>query len=216
MNSLKFLVVMIVVLMATSSAKAANDQEKVFGIGLGYHRFTESDDTRKGTEEFEDADEKNGTLSLKYFFEWYALGNIGIGLQNELQSTSRTYSFEDGSELKHTWTITHLFVTLNVIPIGGTSSTRLGLFAGQGISWYGLTEELSGTEDYSDYSKSADVSGSATILGIYFDWGGEAFGMRIGYRDLTTSYPDMKINDNKYEVSASGNAFYFTFRWALK
>ncbi|MCZ6533454.1 MAG: hypothetical protein O7A08_10885, partial [SAR324 cluster bacterium] len=97
--------------------------------------------------------------------------------------------------------------TVNWVPLGADSYARLGLLAGVGNTTYEVPR--TGTL-LTNLSLSS--SGSATLLGIYVDWGGEDFGARFGANFLETDLGDA----NGFSADASGRSIYFDLRWAFK
>lgn len=191
---------------ATKSAATTttNNQTVVIGGGLGLHLFSDLDDTRQGSDTYDGFADVFLAGQLRLFGEWFVFDKFGFGGIFNHQTTGRTYSGET-----QTWTIQNFFATVNFIPFGGQGYTRMGLYAGYGTSRYTMDSDSSAAT-YSFYS-----AGPAYTLGIYFDWGGDGFGMRMGHQYIMTSLPDIETSARNYQVSASGNTFHYDFRWAF-
>ena len=171
------------------------------------------DDTRKGTERISEENEVTKGLALKAHAEWFVFDDLGIGYLFYRISSARTYAF-DGITEEQKWTITNNLFILNSVFWGGTRYTRLGVLAGYGSSTYELTDVMTGSA--SNYNKSWSQTAPATIAGIYVDAGDDGMGARIGYNYLSTDYDPLEVSETtSYEISSSGGAFYFDFRWAI-
>ncbi|MCZ6645122.1 MAG: hypothetical protein O7B79_02675 [SAR324 cluster bacterium] len=177
-----------------------NDQTVVIGIGFGIHTFSETDDVRQNV--FLIADDVAGMGQL--YVEWYVFETIGFGIRSINLGVTETISF--GTTIETELSVDNNFFTVNWVPLGADSYARMGLLAGVGNSNYEVTQTVTpgGTSSISS-------SGSATLLGIYVDWGGEDFGARFGANFLETDLDDI----NGLTVDASGRSIYFDLRWAF-
>lgn len=196
--------------LAGTGRAAENNQTVVLGGGIGSHTFAKSDDVRQGISLFGGADEiKNAGMSEVYL-EWYALGTVGFGLRVVGLGATRTYTIFT-TEVKQTLQVDLGFLTVNWVPVGATSYARLGLLAGAGSATYRMTTTVTGQPDL-----KGSATGSATLLGIYIDWGGEDFGARFGANSISTSLGDFTTSSTspKLKVDGSGTSVYLDLRWA--
>ena len=179
---------------------AENDQTAVIGVGVGFHRFSSSDDFR--APQFPFLLEIDAAGMSQLYAEWYALGTIGVGARIINLGVTEEVRI-GGSTLQKEVTVQTNLLTLHWVPLGGRSYTRVGILVGAGSSNYKATEDASGF--------SGSASGSATLAGVYVDWGGEDFGARFGAHFLDTDLDNL----NGLRVDASGTAFYLDLRWAI-
>ncbi len=193
--------VVLALLDPASGLPAENDQTAVFGLGFGPHRFSGSDDFRAPQSPFVLEIDAAGMSQL--YVEWYALGTIGIGARiihlgvvEEVQTA--------GPTLKKKVTVQNNLLTLHWVPLGGRSYARVGILVGAGSSNYKASEDAFGF--------SGSASGSATLAGVYVDWGAEDFGGRFGVHVLETDLDSL----NGRRVDASGTALYLDLRWAFE
>ncbi len=211
MKLLKLLISVFLVLSFSSSILAENNQTVVLGGGSGPHNFSGRDNTREGGR-FTPGVYSGGGFRL--FSEWYVLGNFGIGLLANYQTAFRDYSdYENDVSVTQTWTIRHYFGTINIIPFGGETYARMGLYVGGGPSEYSVKQEVWSAT--TDDDETFTVNGTATTYGIYGDWGGDFFGMRAGVQFIDSNYPDMEVDNQSYKISSSGATMHFDFRWAF-
>ena len=187
-------------LLAAPYARAENDQTVVIGIGGGGYTVEE--------------DEIHGdrTMMLSHLYlEWYALGSLGFGLR-------RTVMLETGAPLLLVFGGIEVFsaqsnmVTVNWIVLGSQSYARLGLVAGAGNAKY----EYDGVLLFGVVERHVKTSGSATLGGIFLDWGGDGFGARLGYDAVSTKLDDVDVPGvGMVKADASGSAAYLDLRWAF-
>ncbi len=180
---------------------AQKEQVAVIGIGLGIHRFSETDDARRNL--FFDEIAGFGQL----YGEWYPFERLGFGIHAVAIGLSETvvfFGFNQTTEID----IGSFLITLQFLPfISADGYTRVGLLGGVGPSTY----ELSVTDNNTNTTQSADTSGTAVLGGVYIDWGGEDFGARFGINALKTDFDSLQ----GLEVDGSGTNFYFDLRWAF-
>ena len=189
------------VLLAGSPAHAQNDQTVVIGFGLGIHFFEAKDDVREGF--FLDVDAAGMS---EFLVEWYLFDEIGIGARAINFGVKETATTFGGATAEMEIEISNFFFTLNWVPFGASGYTRMGLLAGVGSSEYEVT-----VTDFSGASSSDSSTGSASLAGIYVDWGGEGFGARFGGHIISTDLDRI----NGATADGSGSSLYFDLRWAF-
>lgn len=178
----------------------ANDQTVVIGFGFGIHNYSETDAIRNYGLIFED-----DVVMTQLYVEWYVFEKIGFGfrlISLGVRETGPTFGGTSETELS----VDNNIFTVNWVPLGADSYARLGLLAGAGNSTYEVTQSGTSMTD-----SSVSSSGTATLLGIYVDWGGEDFGARFGVNFLGTDLDDI----NGLTADASGTSIYFDLRWAF-
>lgn len=193
--------VVLALIVPTRGLHAENDQKAVVGVGFGFHRFSESDDFR--TPQFPFLLEIDAAGMSQLYFEWYALGDFGIGARIIHLGVTEEVQIGGGPTLQKEVTVQSNLLTLHWVPLGGRSYTRVGILVGAGSATYNATEDASGF--------SGSASGSATLAGAYVDWGAEDFGGRFGVHLLDTDLDNL----NGLRVDASGTTFYLDLRWAI-
>ena len=195
---------------ALAEGMADNDQTVVVGMGVGIHTYAGSDDIRRGLPQFGGSDAITNAGMAEVFVDWFALGTLGVGLRDRYMSTSRMYS-GSGTTIHQTVDVDMGFVTVTWVPLGATSYARLGIMGGVGNAQYTASQTATGQPD-----TRASTHGSADLLGIYLDWGGEGFGARVGFDSVRTSLADLVFPGSavRNKVDASGNTAYFDLRWA--
>ena len=205
MKYVKKSILIIVLFHISINLVFANDQTYVIGIGAGGASYKEK------PEFFYDSEiiTKGGNIN----FEWYLFNSIGLGLKTvSLQSPDSVYSKSDGTTggeqgIYQPLTIDSNLITINWIISGEKDYSRFGLTFGAGNSK--LTKI---TRDGVGYSSS----GSATSLGIFFDWGADGFGARLGYDSVSNSFGEFKSGSrNVKNITGTGGLGYFGLRWAF-
>ena len=202
--------------LAYARGALANDQEFVIGLGLGVHSFSQSDDVRKGSNYFGGTDEIKSAGLVQLYGEWYVFDDVGLGLRFISLSGGRTYS-SASQQLDQTVTVGSTLITANWILLGSQNYTRLGLIGGLGSATYEVNEKFtdsSGT--FAEYDETASTDGTAALLGIYVDWGGEDFGARFGLNSLSTNLDKLKVQGQELDVDGSGVSLYLDLRWAFE
>ena len=179
-----------------------NDQTVVIGVGFGIHNFSETDKVRRTS--FFITSALAGMSQL--YVEWYVFEKIGFGIRSMNLGVTETIAVF-GARAETELIVANNFFTVNWVPREADSYARWGLLAGVGISKYEVTQSGSLVSN-----SSISSSGTATLLGIYLDWGGEDFGARFGANFLTTDLDAI----NGLSADASGNSIYFDLRWAFE
>ena len=205
MKYVKKYILIIVLFHISINLVFANDQTYVIGIGAGGASYKEK------PEFFYDSEiiTKGGNIN----FEWYLFNSIGLGLKTvSLQSPDEIYFKSDGTTdgeqvTYQPLTINSNLITINWIISGEKDYSRFGLTFGAGIS-----ELTKMAHDGVGYSSS----GSATSLGIFFDWGADGFGARLGYDSVSNSFGEFKSGSrNVKNITGTGGLGYFGLRWAF-
>ena len=205
MKYVKKYILIIVLFHISINLVFANDQTYVIGIGAGGASYKEK------PEFFYDSEiiTKGGNIN----FEWYLFNSIGLGLKTvSLQSPDSVYYNSDGTTdgeqgTYQPLTIDSNLITINWIVSGEKDYSRFGLTFGAGNSR--LTKMAHDGVGYSS-------SGSATSLGIFFDWGADGFGARLGYDSVSNSFGEFKSGSrNVKNITGTGGLGYFGLRWAF-
>ncbi len=205
MKYVKKSILIIVLFHISINLVFANDQTYVIGIGAGGASYKEKPEFFYDSEKI--------TKGRNINFEWYLFNSIGLGLKTvSLQSPDSVYSKSDGTTggeqgIYQPLTINSNLITINWIISGEKDYSRFGLTFGAGNSK--LTKI---TRDGVGYSSS----GSATSLGIFFDWGADGFGARLGYDSVSNSFGEFKSGSrNVKNITGTGGLGYFGLRWAF-
>ena len=207
MKYVKKSILIIVLFHISINLVFANDQTYVIGIGAGGASYKEKPEFFYDSEKIT----KGGNIN----FEWYLFNSIGLGLKTvSLQSPDSVYSKSDGTTggeqgIYQPLTIDSNLITINWIISGEKDYSRFGLTFGTGNSEISLSSGGSG----SGYSSG----GSASSLGIFFDWGADGFGARVGYDSVSNSFDEFKTSSrNVKNITGMGGLGYLGFRWAFK
>lgn len=230
-NIVKILFLKFAFLCLFSTASVfAESQTLVIGGGFSVippFIFTSTDDTRGDTSTLNSSN-YNPSVSVgvmgHLYAEFYLLDRLAIGyryasLGASRKETTTYYSGETEEKVEtETWDITHQFLTLNLVLTNPDNYARLGVIGGYGDSTYSLehdTEITNRTTPDEKENKSYSQDGTATLIGIYADWGADGFGARAGLNAISTNYDSLDIEGTKYEIDASGIQIYFDLRWAF-
>lgn len=200
---------------------AQNDQTFVIGHSLGIHAYSQIDDIRRTLDFFD----KIGIFN-QLWGEWYLQDRLGIGFKimwisaYEKGGGSVTANTSGGTMNTNLTTKSQLFITtplatVQYLPfISSDAYTRVGVYGGVGYSTYDYTQTTTGGGISSSYKASS--SGPATNFGAFIDWGGEDFGVRLGYGYLKTTLSDITYDIGpKQSVDATGSHLYFDLRGAF-
>ena len=205
MKYVKKYILIIVLFHISINLVFANDQTYVIGIGVGGASYKEKPEFFYDSEKIT----KGGNIN----FEWYLFNSIGLGLKTvSLQSPDEIYFKSDGTTdgeqvTYQPLTINSNLITINWIISGEKDYSRFGLTFGAGNS-----ELTKMAHDGVGYSSS----GSATSLGIFFDWGADGFGARLGYDSVSNSFGEFKSGSrNVKNITGTGGLGYFGLRWAF-
>lgn len=198
-------------LALTAAPAAANNQEWVLGLGLGVYSFSEIDEVRQDDPVL--GSELDTGALFQGYVEWYALEEIGFGYRVMGIGTGRSaVDPATGDKLEQTVGIGLSLFTINWVPIGAESDTRLGVMLGIGGAVYenevSITDAVTGAK----LSASDTSEGSAVLVGVYLDFGGGGFGGRVGMHSIDTDLDDLSDGSR---VDGSGVAFYGDIRWAF-
>ncbi|MDH5753029.1 MAG: hypothetical protein OEZ59_11530, partial [Deltaproteobacteria bacterium] len=187
------------------SARAANDHVVVAGLGAGIHTFDKADDVRSDPF-MKDIDDGITTFIGA---EWYFLGDLGLGLRDTTILSGRLGE-EGGLRKTDTVEFNTFMLTINYMPLVIMDGyTRMGVLAGHGKATYKRTINYIIEESF-------EAAGSATMKGIYLDWGGDEFGARLGYNTLNTKLGRINMGGgSRLDVDISGSHWYFTLRMAF-
>ena len=190
---------------------SANDQDVVIGLDVGGGSFSTIDETRKDGVACSICSDLTSVTTLNLYAEWYLFDSIGIGYRGSSASGGWEL-FASNVKVTHKWTSTNSLLTGNWIFWGETEYTRAGAIIGAGSTTYKYkaTAESSSAKVELPF----ETTGSASMFGIFLDWGGESFGARLGYDSIATTLDPLVIGSKSYNVDGSYSGGYLGLRWA--
>jgi len=180
----------------------------ILGFGLGGHNFSSEKD------EYRQMDAKiDAGLTINLFMEYYLTQNIGIGFKTFVVSATR-----ENTNFQEEMSITTSFFTVSLwFPLSTKNKgySHFGLVGGVGSGLYSVDVKNKTT---GNVLSEWEAEGTASLMGVFLDWGGEIFGARIGYNQILTEFGNMSRQDTysstAYNVDGSGSGVVFEFRWA--
>ena len=190
---------------------SANDQDVVIGLDVGGGSFSTIDETRKDGVACSICSDLTSVTTLNLYAEWYLFDSIVIGYRGSSASGGWEL-FASNVKVTHKWTSTTSFLTGNWIFWGETEYTRAGVIIGAGSSKYEYKATIEVGSDTAE--EPYTTSGSASMFGIFLDWGGESFGARLGYDSIATTLDPLVIGSKSYNVDGSYSGGYLGLRWA--
>ncbi len=178
----------LVFLLISSPASAENNQTVVLGFGLGSFSFQEQ--------------ELNDIESVIYgseFLEWYVLDEIGIAIRNH--KFYKSDSSEDDEFL-----LTHIHLAITWVFWGSSSDLRTAAYIGYGP----------GNLTYSSEEEQLDITEQVNTAsgGVFLDWGGETFGVRLGVHMISGSF-DYEEGSSSGTIDGSATSFDVGLRLAF-
>ncbi len=192
------------------------DNPFIFGFSLTpVFSFSADDDIReKGTYRGLSVDKVADAIGTDFFIEFFVNENLGLGMKYLLTSAKRETTdgyFEQDIKNTAVMITATLWFPMNTKNRG---YSHFGLTGGTGPATYKITDTVYGSVD-----REMEATGSTTMIGAFFDWGGDVFGGRFGYHSLTTNYGDLedKTNNVTYtaDLDGSGGGVYLSLRWAI-
>ncbi len=149
------------ILLFSAPAFATNDFHLIGGFGLGTQEFDEKSLNSRGN-----------ILYGSKFIDWFPFDKIGFGLRDHvlIQTETKNESF----------TVIALNFTLNWTFLEISNNIKSGIYGGFGpgvLTYSNKDEQL-------DFSENTNTSST----GIYLDWLGEKWGVRLKYHSLNTSF----------------------------
>lgn len=213
------IIIMFWLILSISVATMGVAQQKIqlegslAGAGIIVQTFDEVDDFRKATGLFGNTDQMDQMAGYQLFVEFFVGSGFSLGIMMQPLSRTVTYS-TTAYDLDRTVSITNGLGYANLfLGFGDKDYFSLGVNLGLGLSTYKYEITCENNPGYSlcssSSSSSDSVDGTMSQIGAYFDWGGEAFGGRIGYKTVSASYPDM---DNA-TPKGNGSQSYFDIRY---
>lgn len=185
-------------------AEAKNEHVVVAALGAGYHTFNKRDGVRK--DPF--YNDITGGLTSYVSADWFFADRFGLGLRD---TTVLSGGLRDigGVRTVDTINLNTFMVTANYFPvIFGDGYFRVGLLGGYGSATYRHDIDALTSSSY-------ETSGTASMMGGYFDWGGDGFGAKLGYTTMNTDLDKLNQGGTKLSVDGSGAHWFFSFRWAI-
>ena len=226
----KHYISIIIFIYVSTNFVFANDQTYVLGIGVGGASLSSNGELSFTSEEVK--------MGSHIYLDWYAFDSVGFGIEsasllNNAPSSCPESGEGYGSSSCELLSFDHQFAKLIWIFSGEKDYSRSGLKIGAGTSSLSYSSSASTFECvggyYNDHclewgttklptSKCTSDSGSASLVGIFYDWGADGFGARLGYDtisnqvgEITCSWRDTKIEG----VSSTGGLGYLDLRWAF-
>lgn len=182
----------------------------VFGWSfIPAHGFKEQDVIRDTSGNYDGTDSATG---FSWFVDIFASPNFGIGTKFITVGTENISS--SGNNVLKINLSNFLFTATLWFPLSTRNKgySHFGITGGAGSATYQVTSETNGEVD-----SEWEATGTASMYGAFFDWGGEIFGGRLGYYSMTTKMDELErvdeYNANKYDVDGTGSAFYISMRW---
>lgn len=192
------------------------DNPFIFGFSLMPFEFAGDDDFRKESRDGSyQAEAITSAIGVGMFAEYFLGQNLGLGLK--YLSTTAGRETED-KRYKQEVVNSMFMVTATLwFPLSTKNHgySHFGLTGGTGSATYTITAKKDGevVEEY-------ESLGSATLFGAFFDWGGDVFGVRLGFQSISTDYGEVenKITGKVFEadLDGSGSGAYLTLRWGFQ
>ena len=196
--------VLTIVLHISTLLIYGNDQTYV--IGVDFKRIITTTESESG--EKVDLFNLKPSFGSNVHFEWYLFDSIGVGLRSvDLQTPE--YSTYGSGEKKSSYvplSVNASLVTFNWIFYGENDYSRFGLTLGVGSS---------SIKKISFDGTGCENKGSASLGGLFFDWGADGFGARLGVDGVTNNLDEYKCYNNNKNISGAGSSSYFGLRWAF-
>jgi hypothetical protein len=182
-------VLIFVCLLASTPVMAKNSQTLVIGAGLGAYNFGD-----------EDLSQISNLLYGSEFLEWYLFDEIGIGIR------SHKFYKTDSSESNEEFLMANLNLTATWVFLGSADDFRMAAYVGYGP----------GGVSYTNQAENIDVTTTASTssAGLFLDWGGEMWGVRVGMHLVSARF-DYKEGDDSGTLDGSGNSYDIGIRLAF-
>ena len=218
----KHYISIIIFIYVSTNFVFANDQTYVIGLGGGGASLSSNPKISFTSEEI-----SQGTHG---YFEWYLFDSLGLGIKGSTLQNATCPEVEGLSCT--TLAYSNQFATLNWIFSGEKDYSRWGLTVGTGIS--SLSYSTSGStytcKEWSEYTNSctswgyedvnktscSSATGPYSSAGLFFDWGADGFGARLGYDSVSNQVGQIKCKGTTIKgVTSTGGLGYLDFRWAF-
>lgn len=196
---------------ASSESEFAGNGAFVFGWSfVPAFAFKDEDIIRDTSGNYSGTDSATG---FSWFVDIFASPNFGIGTKFITVGTENTSA--SGSNVLKINLSNFLFTATLWFPLSTRNKgySHFGITGGAGSATYQVTSETDGEID-----SEWEATGTASMYGAFFDWGGEIFGGRLGYYSLSTKMDKLervdKYSSVEFDVDGTGSAFYVSMRWA--
>ena len=233
--------IILIGLLIPISPLIAQESNHIIGFGSGVHYFTGSDDFNN--EKAKTSDSKQGEIKnatpLIIYYEFKLNQSFLLGLQYQQlqwfrQTRSETEGYNDGS-LSEQITITTTLLTLTWLHAKKSGPGRFGLIIGTGPSSYEYQaeQEASSSSDggssFSAGSETYNTTGTANLLGGFYQIGNDGFSGRLGLNLFQTQFSEgIEVNqsdnhsllafeeeNSTLHVDGSGFTLYFSMQYAF-
>ncbi|NQU63017.1 MAG: hypothetical protein HQ517_01855 [SAR324 cluster bacterium] len=184
----------IVFLLIAAPVLAKNNQTVVIGGSIGSYHFYE-----------EGLNEIDSLIYGSEFLEWYLFDDIGIGIR------SHKFYQTGSSESNEEFLMVNINLAVTWVFLGSSDDFRMAVYGG-----YGPGEVSTNSVVQTNGEGQTDVTAKAntTSAGIFLDWGGDTWGVRVGYH-LVSAHFDYQGGPDSGTIDGSGNSFDLGIRLAF-
>lgn len=192
----------------TTASDVSKKYEVVIGVGYVIHTFSKSDKFREGNDFYGGADEIKSVAGMEAFGEYFFSKELSAGFRYQSMEGGVDYISSFGTFKRRVQIVNNIVYGAFSTPLGKDGYWRFGGNGGLGSSTYTYKVEWDGPDSYSE-EKSA--SGTVLSVGLFFDWGKDAFGGRLGMNSTSTSYGEIYGE----KPDGSGSQLYIDVRYAF-
>ena len=186
----KIIISMIAFLLISGTvALAENKQTFIIGGDVGSYSFSQ-----------DDLSEVENPYFKNEYIEWFFWDQIGIGIRSHALFQLDTTNVDE--ELS----ITNIHLAATWIFLGSEDDLRMALYAGSGPA------NITYKNNETDLEFTSSVT--STSAGIYADWGGDTWGVRLSYHTVSAQFEYDETIDSG-TIDASGSAICLGLRIAL-
>jgi len=169
-----------IVLFTTSSIQAKAKQRFMIGGSWGSYNFNNSE-----------LGKIDNLIYGSEFADWYFSDSFGLGIR------SHKFYQAGSSDYDEEVIIVNFNVALIAILMGSDSDLRLAAYLAYGPGALSYKNDTAGL----DFTETADTNSG----GLFFDWGGEMFGLRLEYHLVNAKY-DFTQGSSSGTIDTSGSA----------
>lgn len=198
-----------------------DDTNVSIGAGLVTHLFSKTDNFRKGSiPGFKGSDDVNYATGIQGNAEFNLSKFLGLslpigvnpGYRFQYLTVIREYTVTnlltyENTKLKQKFNyFNHIGYVDFLLPLGSQKYAVIGAEAGCGLSTFQYSISGNGL------SKTTDsVNGMIFPIGLFFDWGADGFGGRVGYDYMISKFSKLKGS----KPSLDGHQLYINLRYAF-
>jgi hypothetical protein len=184
------------------------------GLGMLYHHFSSIDDFRAASGVFGDDDkidfgigfQFNAELLLNKTFSMNIPLGLALGYKWQVVTSGVSYSSPLFGKFKREINLTSNIVYFSAaLPLDSEKYCHLGASCGIGASEYEWSEKWTGKVSSVTYPDDMvkTAKGFVVPIDVFFDWGADGIGARIGYEYMFTHYAKIegsRPNGNGYQI----------------